>query len=266
MTAALSRYAESTPCGFFACVLRIIANSDFGCFSPSMIQSALKILWRQCSEFACANIMSSTSVGSRPAPRSSSPGSRSRRPTARGPARCSPSPAHRGRAPARPCATGASAPVHEQPRGVGALEQRGLGHAIEQRRREPLQLLARERPRGCRCVQTMPRSMRRTASRPHTCAMSVALLDQGEMVPKRGTTMISSGSARVGALRGLARTVGQQSFEQRVHARRDHARGRRSATKRALMAPRPGCMASSAGRSLAMRKSETAEAPGSSII
>ncbi len=65
MTAALSRYAESTPCGFFACVLRIMANSDLGCFWPSMIQSALKILWRQCSEFACANIMSSTSVGSR---------------------------------------------------------------------------------------------------------------------------------------------------------------------------------------------------------
>ena len=46
MTAALSRYAERTPAGFFACVLRIIANSDFGCRSPSMIQSALKILCR----------------------------------------------------------------------------------------------------------------------------------------------------------------------------------------------------------------------------
>ena len=34
--------------------------------TPSTIQSALKILCRQCSEFACANIMSSTSVGSRP--------------------------------------------------------------------------------------------------------------------------------------------------------------------------------------------------------
>ena len=33
------------------------------------IQSALKILWRQCSEFACANIISSTSVGSRPSRR-----------------------------------------------------------------------------------------------------------------------------------------------------------------------------------------------------
>jgi hypothetical protein len=66
MTAALSRYAESTPRGLRACVLRIIAKSDFGAGAPSMIQSALKILWRQCSEFACANIISSTSVASRP--------------------------------------------------------------------------------------------------------------------------------------------------------------------------------------------------------
>ncbi len=36
------------------------------CGSPSMSQLALKILCRQCSEFACANIVSSTSVGSRP--------------------------------------------------------------------------------------------------------------------------------------------------------------------------------------------------------
>jgi len=33
------------------------ANSDLSRFLPSMIQSALKILWRQCSEFACANII-----------------------------------------------------------------------------------------------------------------------------------------------------------------------------------------------------------------
>ena len=43
----------------------------------------------------------------------------------------------------------------------------------------------------------MPRSMRRTASSPHTRAMSVALLDQGEMVPKRGTTMTSAAPAGV---------------------------------------------------------------------
>jgi hypothetical protein len=41
-------------------------------------------------------------------------------------------------------------------------------------------------------VHTMPRSMRSTASSPHTFAMSVALLDQGEIVPKRGTTITSA--------------------------------------------------------------------------
>ena len=52
------------------------------------IQSALKILCRQCSEFACANIVSSTSVGSRPSARNASRrGSRSRR--ARAPGRAS---------------------------------------------------------------------------------------------------------------------------------------------------------------------------------
>ncbi len=36
---------------------------------------------------------------------------------------------------------------------------------------------------------TVPRSNRRTPSRPHTCAMSVALLDQGDTVPTRGATV-----------------------------------------------------------------------------
>ncbi|MNW16678.1 hypothetical protein D3C71_2156060 [compost metagenome] len=46
-------------------VLRIMPKSDFSCATPSMVQLALKILWRQCSEFAWANIISSTSVGLR---------------------------------------------------------------------------------------------------------------------------------------------------------------------------------------------------------
>src|SRR6266446_6485663 len=36
-------------------------------------------------------------------------------------------------------------------------------------------------------IHAVPRSMRRTASRPHRRAISVAFEDQGEMVPKRGT-------------------------------------------------------------------------------
>ena len=39
--------------------------SDVGCSLPSMVQDALKILCRQCSELACANIISSTSDGCR---------------------------------------------------------------------------------------------------------------------------------------------------------------------------------------------------------
>ncbi len=35
---------------------------------------------------------------------------------------------------------------------------------------------------------TIPRSTRLTASRPHTCMMSVALLDHGDTVPTRGVT------------------------------------------------------------------------------
>ncbi len=59
----------------------------------------------------------------------------------------------------------------------------------------------------------MPRSMRRTAPRPHTCAMSVALLDHGDTVPNRGTTR-QQFAAR---LRGRSgRAVAQQGLE---HAR-----------------------------------------------
>ncbi len=65
-TAALSLYALSVSCGDCAWVCLIMRNSDCGCGSPSMVQSALKILWRQCSELACANITSSASLGSRP--------------------------------------------------------------------------------------------------------------------------------------------------------------------------------------------------------
>ena len=53
------------PAGFAFSVSRTIWNSDCGCGSPSTTHDALKILCRQCSEFACANIVSSTSVGLR---------------------------------------------------------------------------------------------------------------------------------------------------------------------------------------------------------
>ena len=65
MIEALSEYATTVPCGCALCVSLIIANSDFSLRSPSITQSALKILWRQCSLLAWANIVNSTSVGLR---------------------------------------------------------------------------------------------------------------------------------------------------------------------------------------------------------
>ena len=68
MMAALSAYATMVPFDDTASVWRIIANIERSCTSPSMVHDALKILCRQCSLLACANIISSTSVGSRPSP------------------------------------------------------------------------------------------------------------------------------------------------------------------------------------------------------
>ena len=65
MMEALSEYATTVCWGETASVLRIMPNSDLSCSTPSMVNLALKILWRQCSELACANIISSTSVGLR---------------------------------------------------------------------------------------------------------------------------------------------------------------------------------------------------------
>jgi phosphoribosylformylglycinamidine synthase len=42
--------------------LRIIANKLLACATPSIVQSALKILCRQCSEFAWANIDEAHSI------------------------------------------------------------------------------------------------------------------------------------------------------------------------------------------------------------
>ena len=94
------------------CVRRIIWNSDCGLRARRRrTKSALKILCRQCSLFACANIISSTSVGSRPSVAvARRRGSRSRRARARARARRS-----RARARARP-----SPPSATRPSGRGA--------------------------------------------------------------------------------------------------------------------------------------------------
>ncbi len=65
MTEALSEYAITVCWGASWCVLRIMPNRLLSCATPSMVNWALKILWRQCSLLACANIINSTSVGLR---------------------------------------------------------------------------------------------------------------------------------------------------------------------------------------------------------
>ena len=65
ITEALSEYATSMCAGWVWWVWRIMPNMLLLWATPSTVNSALKILWRQCSLLACANIMSSTSVGLR---------------------------------------------------------------------------------------------------------------------------------------------------------------------------------------------------------
>ena len=65
MTEALSEYATTMCCGLVWWVWRIMPNRLLSMATPSMMKLALKILWRQCSELACANIISSTSLGLR---------------------------------------------------------------------------------------------------------------------------------------------------------------------------------------------------------
>ena len=231
ITAALSRYAESTPCGCFACVLRIIANSDFGCALAvddpvgveDLVPAVLGVRLREHHELDVGGIALA-------APRSSSPGSRSRRRTARARARCWPLPAHRVRCASDTVRSGRGRFAREQSCGVGgarAAPSRSCDRTAARRARAALRATAA--PAAFERVQTMPRSMRRTASRPHTCAMSVALLDQGEMVPKRGTTDDLRALHATARRAILARTVGQQAFEQRAFARRrGRARHRRN--------------------------------------
>ena len=51
------------PFGEFLLVTLIRSKREFLTLTSSTIQSALKILWRQCSELAWANIINSASVG-----------------------------------------------------------------------------------------------------------------------------------------------------------------------------------------------------------
>ena len=64
ITAALSLYADSTPAGArLGAALDHLEQRARPAARRRSTNSALKILWRQCSLLACANIISSTSVG-----------------------------------------------------------------------------------------------------------------------------------------------------------------------------------------------------------
>ena len=65
MMEELSEYATTVCCGLHCSVWRIMPNRLWGWATPSMVNWALKILWRQCSLLAWANIINSTSVGLR---------------------------------------------------------------------------------------------------------------------------------------------------------------------------------------------------------
>ena len=175
------------------------------------------------------------------APRSSSPGSRSRRPTARGRARCSRPPAHRGRRASDTVRSGAWLRADEQPRRLGAVEQRGLGHAVEQRRRQ-------------RAQSRRATAASRGSMRPDDAALDAAhgvesahVRDVGGLArPGRngaearhdddlGCRRPTVAAAR---LRADRRSAGARAA--RVRARRDRAPGRRSGRSAALMAPSPG--------------------------
>ncbi len=72
----------------------------------------------------------------------------------------------------------------------------------------------------------MPRSMRVTAARPQTCAMSVALLDHGEIVPGRGTT------SQRRATRAAARRLRSARARRRHRAAAAGARARTASSAR----------------------------------
>src|SRR5580658_54287 len=105
----------------------------------------------------------------------------------------------------------------------------------------------------------MPRSMRRTALRPHTCAMSLALLDQGEMVPMRGTVSSVSPCMLAGA---APRGPYSSSVSSTARACSPSGSARSTKwTKCAVSALTAGSSAVTRSSSLARRNAESAAEP-----
>src|SRR5258708_22480234 len=101
--------------------------------------------------------------------------------------------------------------------------------------------------------------MRRTPERPQLIAMSVALEDHGEIVPRRGTTR--NGGATGGAAGGWPSSSNLSRMRRSAGSRaRSHSAKWRNS---AATARTPGSAFCSAERSLARRNSDSARAPRS---
>ena len=181
------------PCGFAWCVVADHAEERLAPAGwPSMIHDALKILCRQCSEFACANIVNSTSVGLR---RCAGEVGDQVIDLVRGQREAEPAfglldgRGARGRA--RPPPSAASA----RRDGTDRRPRRATASTVSVIRSCRSGRMRVDRPAPSRW-KTVPRSMRRTKSRPHSRAMSVALDDHGEIVPNRGVTSTSTDRLR----------------------------------------------------------------------
>src|SRR5437867_6013123 len=107
-------------------------------------------------------------------------------------------------------------------------------------------------------IHAVPRSMRRTASRPHRRAISVAFEDQGEMVPKRGT---------LSSMRPSPAGAGSPYWSRRCSTSVSRASSARSTSTKcqcSAAAARTDCwIVARRELSLSSRKAETARLPRS---
>ena len=177
-----------------------MSKRDCSVGRPSTVQDALKILCRQCSEFAWANIMSSASVGSRPSAPNRSHSQRTSSSLSASPSRRSAS--RRARCGSGPREIRPSGPAGASwKRSAGTARSRGGAggrapgspSAGSTERRSVMRSYNAPSagaavPSLPETTQRVPRSTRRTRSRPQLRTMSVALLDHGDIVPVRGMT------------------------------------------------------------------------------
>ena len=245
---------------------------------PPTVHVALKILCRQCSEFACANIMSSASVGSRPsAPKrshshrtssllSASPNRRSASRRARSGSRRKEIRTSGLARVSRKMSAGTASPPAAFRRGGS-----GAGSAIGRRRSVMRSYSGSSAgpatPSGPNTSQSVPRSTLRTGANPQFPAMSVALLDHGEMVPSRGMTRTRRALAGSGGAWspecGIVRTDGSSNRPRAVSS--SSSSGTAASTKYADHAERSviaGCSRRSVASIFSSRNSGSAAGPG----